>query len=207
VYGQRIKLSYPDPMLSDGLVLLRRWVNGDLDCVREAATDAAIPAGTTVPAVSTPEEGLAFISRQRQRIENGEGVSLAISDASTGRVCGLNGLGVRPARSCGRSTGHGNPGEWIEREPTEAVGEDQRWSTDDGRVASGWWGDRRVATGLIVNQDASLCAVSSERSDEKDVAAVLGRPEFRTSSTLVRTLCRSPARDHLVACGSLACVQ
>jgi RimJ/RimL family protein N-acetyltransferase len=96
VYGLRVKLSYPDPALSDRGVLLRPWGDGDLDCVREAATDAGIPAGTTVPTVFTPEEGLAFISRQRQRIENGEGVSLVISDASTGRACGLTWLGVRP---------------------------------------------------------------------------------------------------------------
>jgi ribosomal-protein-alanine N-acetyltransferase len=91
-----MELSYPDPALSDGVVLLRPWSDGDVDCVRDAATDASIPAGTTVPTVFTPEAGLAFISRQRQRIEGGEGVSLAIADASTGRACGLTWLGVRP---------------------------------------------------------------------------------------------------------------
>ena len=96
MYGRRIDLSYPDPELSDGVVMLRPWSEGDLDCVREAATDARIPAGTTVPAVFTPEQGRAFISRQAQRIESGEGVSLAIADALTGVAFGLTWLAVRP---------------------------------------------------------------------------------------------------------------
>jgi [ribosomal protein S5]-alanine N-acetyltransferase len=49
-----------------------------------------------VPAVFSPEEGLAFIERQRQRIESGEGVSLAVADESDHRACGLVYLAVRP---------------------------------------------------------------------------------------------------------------
>lgn len=89
-------LAYPDPALTDGVVLLRPWTEDDLDCVRDAGTDTRIPAGTTVPAVFTPGEGMAFVSRQRQRIETGEGVSLAIADALTDRACGLIWLAVRP---------------------------------------------------------------------------------------------------------------
>lgn len=91
-----MELSYPDPAPSDGVVLLRPWSDGDLECVREAATDVGITARTTVPAGFTPEAGLDFISRQRQRIERGEGVALAIADASTGSACGLIALLVRP---------------------------------------------------------------------------------------------------------------
>src|SRR4051794_40132897 len=65
---ESMDLAYPDPELTDGVVRLRPWSEDDLDCVREAATDPRISAGTTVPAVFTPEEGLAFIGRQRQRI-------------------------------------------------------------------------------------------------------------------------------------------
>jgi len=91
-----MELTYPEPMLTAGVVCLRPWDEGDLECVREAATDPTIPPGTTVPTLFTPDEGLAFIRRQRQRIESGEGVSLAIAEASTDRASGGVWLGVRP---------------------------------------------------------------------------------------------------------------
>ncbi|RKQ88349.1 RimJ/RimL family protein N-acetyltransferase [Solirubrobacter pauli] len=87
-------LRYPSPALTDGAVTLRPWHDDDLACVEQAATDPRIPAGTTVPAVFTREAGLAFIERQRRRVEDGEGVSLAIS--ADGRAVGLLWLGVRP---------------------------------------------------------------------------------------------------------------
>lgn len=87
-------LSYPSPDLTDGVVTVRPWRDEDLECVAAAATDPRIPAGTTVPAVFTREAGLAFIARQRRRVEDGEGVSLAIEAA--GRAVGLIWLGVRP---------------------------------------------------------------------------------------------------------------
>lgn len=95
-YVRRMDLAYPDPALNDGVVRLRPWHESDLDCVREAGADPDIPAGTTVPAVFSPEEGLAFIARQQQRIVSGEGVSLAIADATSDRALGLAWLPVRP---------------------------------------------------------------------------------------------------------------
>ncbi|MDA0179363.1 GNAT family N-acetyltransferase [Solirubrobacter phytolaccae] len=87
-------LSYPAPGLSSGAVTLRPWRDEDLACVEQAATDPRIPAGTTVPAVFTREAGLAFIARQRRRIEDGEGISLAITEDDV--AVGLLWLGVRP---------------------------------------------------------------------------------------------------------------
>lgn len=89
-------LSYPDPLLSDGRVSLRRWEEGDLECIRLAGTDPDIPRGTTVPAVFSPAEGLAFLHRQRARLDNGEGVSQAIVDATGDRAIGLMWLALRP---------------------------------------------------------------------------------------------------------------
>lgn len=89
-------LTYPDPDLTDDVVRLRRWDAGDVGCVREASADKVIPEGTTVPAVFTEEAGVAFIARQLARAEQGEGLSLAITDASTGLAQGLVWLGVRP---------------------------------------------------------------------------------------------------------------
>ena len=86
----------PPVDLTDGVVRLRPWTDGDLDCVRQAATDPRIRVGTTVPAVVTEEAGRAFIRRQQQRAEAGEGWSSAIADAATDRALGLLWLGVRP---------------------------------------------------------------------------------------------------------------
>jgi hypothetical protein len=93
-YGQRVALAYPDPGLTDGVVRLRRWSEDDLECVRQAATDARIPAGTTVPLLFSEAAGREFIRRQWGRAESGEGLSLAIADA-TGAALGLTWLGVR----------------------------------------------------------------------------------------------------------------
>jgi hypothetical protein len=47
-----------DPLvLTSGPIELRPWSLADLGCVAEAATDPRMPAGTTVPAVYSPEAG------------------------------------------------------------------------------------------------------------------------------------------------------
>jgi len=89
-------LSYPDPPLSDGRIGLRRWQEGDVECIRLAGTDPDIPKGTTVPANFTPAEGLAFIHRQWTRVHNGEGVTQAIVEAQSDRAIGLMWVALRP---------------------------------------------------------------------------------------------------------------
>ena len=104
VSGERVP--YPEPALADGRVALRKWREADVDCIRLAGADPAITAGTTVPAAFTEAEGLAFIRRQWQRAEDGEGVSLAITDA-VDRAVGLMWVAVRPQR------GVGGLGYWV----------------------------------------------------------------------------------------------
>lgn len=82
-------LPYPTEALSDGVVRLRAWEHRDIECVRLAATDERIPQGTSVPAVFSPEEGIAFIERQWGRQTDGEGLSLAIEDVGTAEAVGL----------------------------------------------------------------------------------------------------------------------
>jgi ribosomal-protein-alanine N-acetyltransferase len=82
-------LRYPDPPLTDGVVVLRRWAYEDLRCVEEASWDPTIPAGTTVPAKFTTEEGRAWIERQWKRNEDGGGISLAIADAKSHEALGV----------------------------------------------------------------------------------------------------------------------
>ena len=87
--GPRL-LPYPDPPLDDGVVRLRRWERHDLACIEAAGADTRIPQGTTVPAVFSEAEGMAFIERQWRRQSEGQGLSLAIarmhSDAAVGLV-------------------------------------------------------------------------------------------------------------------------
>jgi ribosomal-protein-alanine N-acetyltransferase len=91
-----MELAYPSPELTDGTVALRAWSDADVDCIREAAEDPDIPAGTTVPAVFSPGAAQAFIDRQRGRLEAGEGISLAIVELATDRAAGLVWLPLRP---------------------------------------------------------------------------------------------------------------
>ena len=98
-YRRLVAISYPDPLLSDEVLRLRPWSLGDLDCVREAGTDPAIPSNTTVPAHWTVDAGRAFIGRQRERFESGEGISLAIHDLELDRAVGLVSLMLRPQPS------------------------------------------------------------------------------------------------------------
>ncbi len=81
-------LAYPDPPLTDGVVVLRRWARDDLGCVEEASQDPDIPKGTTVPATFTPAEGLAWIERQWSRHDEGTGLSQAIADAASNEALG-----------------------------------------------------------------------------------------------------------------------
>ena len=70
--------AHPEP-LGDGVVVLRAWEDRDLSCVEQASSDPRIPTGTTVPAVFTPAEGLAWLARQRDRYDSGQGISFAVA--------------------------------------------------------------------------------------------------------------------------------
>jgi [ribosomal protein S5]-alanine N-acetyltransferase len=82
------RLTYPEPKLRDGVVRLRPWSDADLACVEAATHDPYIPETTTVPAVFTEAEGLAWIERQRNRQTSGEGISLAIAEVSSDDALG-----------------------------------------------------------------------------------------------------------------------
>lgn len=97
--GVQQPLDYSVPPLSDGVIELRRWTFGDLACVKAAASDPRIPAGTTVPAEYSDESGRGFIERQWGRRDNGEGLSLAIADLTSGEAIGLLVLLHRDDRS------------------------------------------------------------------------------------------------------------
>jgi len=91
-----VPLSCPDPALTDDAVLLRPWAAADLRCVEQASRDPAIPEATTVPARYDATEGCAWIERQWDRGERGEGLSLAIADTGSGEAVGAAVLMLRP---------------------------------------------------------------------------------------------------------------
>lgn len=124
-YLRAVDLAYPDPDLTDDVVLLRPWSPSDLQCVEEAGADPRIPAGTSVPAEFSAERGLAFIGRQRRRITDGEGISMTITDARTDRAAGLIWLPVRP------QPGVFGLGYWVVPRAREAS-----WGTRAVRLAS-----------------------------------------------------------------------
>jgi ribosomal-protein-alanine N-acetyltransferase len=113
--------------LTDGTVWLRRWRDGDLDCVRAAAQDPRIPEATTVPEVFSVEAGREYVRRQWSRADNGEGVSLAITDRRTGPAIGSVVLLRRP------QPGVVGLGYWL-----IPAARGQRFATRAARLASSW---------------------------------------------------------------------
>jgi len=71
---------------------LRPFEMADLDLVREASGDPYIPKITSVPAVYSETEGIAFIERQWSRARLGHGYPFVIADAATDRGVGVIGL-------------------------------------------------------------------------------------------------------------------
>ncbi len=130
-----VLLPYPDPPLTDGTVLLRRWLLTDLGCVEEASHDPYIPETTTVPENYSDAEGRAWIERQWARADDGIGLSLAIVDARSGDAVGLVVLMVRPGPRCA------SVGYWIiPRErgrgcASRAVGLLAEWALTHGGLA------------------------------------------------------------------------
>jgi ribosomal-protein-alanine N-acetyltransferase len=130
-----MKLTYPRKNLSDSVVRLRRWSDADLNCIREASTNSRIPEGITVPAAFTTEAGQGFISRQWDRAEKGEGLSLVLADAATNEALGLTVLMLRPQQAV---VGIGYwviPGARDRRLATHAVSLLSTWALRDAGIA------------------------------------------------------------------------
>jgi [ribosomal protein S5]-alanine N-acetyltransferase len=131
----QVSLSYPDPPLTDGTILLRRWTETDIGCVEEASRDPRIPEGTTVPASFTEAEGRAWIERQWGRADTGEGLSLAIAEADSGEALGAAVLLLRP------QPGSAEIGYWViprargRRLASRAVALLARWALTEAGLA------------------------------------------------------------------------
>lgn len=131
-----MQLGYPRDDLTDGVALLRRWGETDLDCVREASADPRIPEWTTVPAAFSAAEGLAYIRRQWSRLDGGEGISLALADAATSEALGSIVLLLHPGRPGVAETGYWViPGARGRGLATRAIRLASAWALSDAGLA------------------------------------------------------------------------
>lgn len=128
-------LAYPDPPLSDEAVGLRPWTHGDLPCVKAATEDPRIPEGTTLPPIYSPDEGRAWVERQWERRDSGEGISLALVDSETDCAVGAVVVLLRP------QPGTAGIGYWLLHHvrgrglASRAVDLTSRWALTDGGLA------------------------------------------------------------------------
>jgi [ribosomal protein S5]-alanine N-acetyltransferase len=88
VHTGTVPIGYPDPPLSDELIVLRPWRDSDLQTVVEASRDPYIPKVTSVPAPYTKGAGRRWLERQDRRSTSGVGVSLAIAEPATDEALG-----------------------------------------------------------------------------------------------------------------------
>ena len=95
------------PELRSGPTVLRPFDLADLPLVREAAADPYIPTITSVPPAYSDDEGRAFIERQFERSEGGDGFPFVIAAAAEpGRGIGSMGLWLREIESGRASIGY-----------------------------------------------------------------------------------------------------
>jgi ribosomal-protein-alanine N-acetyltransferase len=181
-----VALTYPDPPLSDGTVRMRPWTEDDLGCVREAATDPRIPAGTTVPAVFTAAAGRAFVARQGSRVAQGEGVSLAVADGATDEALGLAVLMLRP------QLGVAGLGYWIVPRArgrglaTRAAALISRWALADAGLA-------RVEAWVEPENAASQAVLTAAGFQREGVLRAFLRYDDRRADAVVFSRIRGDA--------------
>lgn len=94
------ELPFPDPPLTDGVVLLRPWRGDDLEFVVRSCQDPSVSRFS--PAIAFPYTGADavdwFASQAPERL-SGRGLDLAITDAGSGVALGAVGLSaVKAAR-------------------------------------------------------------------------------------------------------------
>jgi [ribosomal protein S5]-alanine N-acetyltransferase len=95
------------PALAAGPIMLRPFNSADLPLIRAAATDPYIPTITSVPAAYTEAEGRAFIVRQIDRSDDGDGYPFVITETTDpDRGIGAIGLWLREIDSGRASIGY-----------------------------------------------------------------------------------------------------
>jgi RimJ/RimL family protein N-acetyltransferase len=88
-----IPIRYPSPPLTDGAIVLRPWVAGDLAALVAMCDDPDVARFTPLPAPYTAADGRAWLGADLGRMQAGEELSLAIHEAGDGPI---GSIGARP---------------------------------------------------------------------------------------------------------------
>ena len=102
-----MSLAYPEPPLSDGVVLLRPWDDGDIAVVEQASRDEYVAQIEHLPVPFTRDAGLGWVAAQHTRLADGRGWSFAIVELETRQPVGGVGISYR------HPPGAAEPGVWI----------------------------------------------------------------------------------------------
>jgi RimJ/RimL family protein N-acetyltransferase len=90
----------PVPVLSDGLVVLGPWSDGDLEWLATSCQDPEIERWTLVPSPYSIEDARCFVEViALEAWASGTGLHLAIADLATGERLGAIGLDVHDEQS------------------------------------------------------------------------------------------------------------
>jgi ribosomal-protein-alanine N-acetyltransferase len=100
-------LRYPEPPLTDGVVLLRPWEECDLSALQRGSADDYVALIEHIPRPLTDAAGLEWIARKRRRLDDGQGWEFAIVELETGEAVGGVGITFR------HPPGAAEPGVWI----------------------------------------------------------------------------------------------
>jgi RimJ/RimL family protein N-acetyltransferase len=87
-----IPIRYPAPALTDGAVVLRPWVAGDLAALVAICDDPDVARFTPLPVPYTEADGRTWLAADLGRMQAGEELSLAIHEPGGGPV---GSIGVR----------------------------------------------------------------------------------------------------------------
>lgn len=83
-----VRLRYPEPPLSNGVIALREWRERDVPAMVEACSDPLIAKYTTVPQPYSEAEATKWLREQPGEREQGKSISFAIEDVESGLAIG-----------------------------------------------------------------------------------------------------------------------
>ena len=79
-------IRYPSPPLTDGAIVLRPWVAGDLEALVEICDDPDVARFTPLPSPYTIADGRTWLGADLGRMQAGEELSLAIHEPGAGPI-------------------------------------------------------------------------------------------------------------------------
>lgn len=100
-------LAYPEPPLTDGVVLLRPWDDIDLALVEQASRDKYVALIEHLPVPFTAEAGHGWIAAQHAHLADGRGWTFAVVEVEIGEPVGGVGITFR------HPPGVAEPGVWL----------------------------------------------------------------------------------------------